>query len=279
MFIFASKFASWLLAFLLSTDFFNYRWATAESSQYSYPICKRQLMHGLREASYLTHNMDNYNKEAVGLDAVLIKDQGKEQLEGNSGNAEMLRERQIYNFIASNKCISTICEIGFNGGHSTLNWLVANPNATVLIFDLWAHGYSAVADKYLREQSQLHPARFQTIVKGPSGTTVRQFHYDNPTVTCDLISVDGGHDFANAVADIENMQFFANPKFNILLIDDTNCDAHYCVDEAVREHLRRGTVKALDGWAIGAGRGVSVLTYSRHSLEFNSHERVGLEKL
>ena len=42
--------------------------------------------------------------------------------------------------------------------------------------------------------------------------------------------------------DINSFQFLANPDFNLLFVDDTNCKARYCFDSAVEEHLRRGTV-------------------------------------
>ena len=31
----------------------------------------------------------------------------------------------------------------------------------------------------------------------------------------------------------------------ILVVDDSNCDAHWCVDEAVDHHARLGTIKRL----------------------------------
>ena len=43
--------------------------------------------------------------------------------------------------------------------------------------------------------------------------------------------------------DINSFQFLANPDFNLLFVDDTNCKARYCFDSAVEEHLRRGTVR------------------------------------
>jgi len=45
------------------------------------------------------------------------------------------------------------------------------------------------------------------------------------------------------VEDINSAQFLANPDFNLLFVDDTNCKARYCFDSAVEEHLRRGTVR------------------------------------
>ena len=137
--------------------------------------------------------------------------------------------------------VKTICEIGFNSGHSASVWLAvrpsnffphfffsgskkssaeeivgrrgkdshfsfffslenkqANPNAKVIMFDLWEHAYAPRAEAWLRSQAaaahgiQDGDARL-TVVKGSSLDTVPQFAADNPDVKCDLISVDGGH--------------------------------------------------------------------------------------
>ena len=104
---------------------------------------------------------------------------------------------------------------------------------------------------------------------------MKLFKNANPNIKCDLISVDGRHYHEGsgtphthtgshiharslwsvhpsdplrpgvwlcAVEDINSFQFLANPDFNLLFVDDTNCKARYCFDSAVEEHLRRGTV-------------------------------------
>ena len=104
---------------------------------------------------------------------------------------------------------------------------------------------------------------------------MKLFKNANPNIKCDLISVDGRHYhegsgtphthattigsqivwsvhasdrprfgvWLRAVEDINSFQFLANPDFNLLFVDDTNCKARYCFDSAVEEHLRRGTVR------------------------------------
>ncbi|CAM9865866.1 unnamed protein product, partial [Choristocarpus tenellus] len=43
-----------------------------------------------------------------------------------------------------------VCEIGFNSGHSTLNWLLSTgPNVKVIAFDLGYHPYVPLARDYL----------------------------------------------------------------------------------------------------------------------------------
>ena len=74
----------------------------------------------------------------------------------------------------------------------------ANPNAKVIMFDLWEHAYAPRAEAWLRSPAAAAhgikdgDARL-TLVKGSSLETVPQFAAENPDVKCDLISVDGGH--------------------------------------------------------------------------------------
>eukprot|EP01052_Picozoa_sp_SAG31_P037699 SAG31_NODE_4909_length_2872_cov_8.516408_2_plen_110_part_00 len=103
-----------------------------------------------------------------------------------------------------------------------------------------------------------------------AGRSVKLFKSTNPNIKCDLISVDGRHYHEGSVEDINSFQFLANPDFNLLFVDDTNCKARYCFDSAVEEHLRRGTVKVIDSFSddrkdtVKEGeRGFTILTYTR----------------
>jgi hypothetical protein len=117
------------------------------------------------------------------------------------------------------------------------------------MFDLWEHGYAARAEAFLKGPAAAglgirDGARRLTIHKGDSRTTVRRFAGRHPDVKCDLISVDGGHEHDIAVDDIANMAGLAAPGA-VLVIDDSACDAHWCVDAAVDHHARLGTIKRL----------------------------------
>ena len=180
--------------------------------------------------------------------------------EGNS--ATLIFERQIYASIASRPWVKTICEIGFNGGHSAGLWLKANPTAKVVMFDLWKHTYAPCAFGYL---SKTYPGRI-TLHKGNSALTVPAFHAANPDFKCDIISVDGGHQISQAVLDITNMKQLADPEFSVLFVDDTNCHAPYCVDAAIQHHKRAGTLKILLGVTERNGRrGLTVMEYLRET--------------
>jgi hypothetical protein len=252
--------------------------------------CHLHLLHGLEKGLWANESLSAVDEELAKLNAVLKPFQAT-GIEGHSGEGVVNDERKIYAFVSKLPCIKTICEIGFNAGHSTIGWLVNNPNAQVLMFDLWGHNYADTAEAFIRNQSHLHPDRMR-IIKGSSTATVPVFHHANPGFHCDIISIDGGHTYdiaivpvfhhANlgfhcdlisidgghaydiAIVDLQNMFFFANPSFNILLIDDTNCNnVDYCVDKVVQEGQRRGILKIIEGFAFGNARGVSVMSYVR----------------
>jgi len=224
--------------------------------------CHLHLLHGLEKGLWANESLSAVDEELAKLNAVLKPFQAT-GIEGHSGEGVVNDERKIYAFVSKLPCIKTICEIGFNAGHSTIGWLVNNPNAQVLMFDLWRHNYADTAEAFIRNQSHLHPDRMR-IIKGSSTATVPVFHHANPGFHCDLISIDGGHAYDIAIVDLQNMFFFANPSFNILLIDDTNCNnVDYCVDKVVQEGQRRGILKIIEGFAFGNARGVSVMSYVR----------------
>ncbi|CUG86932.1 membrane-associated methyltransferase, putative [Bodo saltans] len=187
-------------------------------------------------------------------------------VEGNS--AQLKVERKVYTALAQLPEVKTICEIGFNMGHSASLWLLANPTANVYMFDLWSHEYSPIAENFLRSSKATafglrNVSSRLTITKGSSLTTVPKFAKERPDVKCDILSVDGGHTYELGLQDIENMRQLANPNFNILLVDDTNCDAGWCVDEPCFEHERRGNiVNLLRISEFGGYRGISVFQYN-----------------
>ena len=137
----------------------------------------------------------------------------RERLEGHSG---MYPEQSLtYIHIVRIPFIRTVCETGFNAGHSAFTWLSANPNAHVYSFDLGEHTYSKPMAELL---SNMFAGRL-TLTWGDSTETLPRFHEQNPDIRCDLVSVDGGHSFEVAQADINNFRRMANRK-NVLVFDD-----------------------------------------------------------
>lgn len=119
--------------------------------------------------------------------------------------------------------VRTICETGFNGGQSSLLWLLANPRARVLSFDILEHPYAVRGAQFLHER---FPSRFH-LTAGDSTKTLPAFAAAHPDVRCDLILVDGGHTYEIASADIRNFAAMAGPGSTVI-VDDTPCAAWWC---------------------------------------------------
>ena len=111
--------------------------------------------------------------------------------------------------------VKTVCETGFNAGHSTLIWLLANPNVKVYSFDLNRHPCTAPMADYLKNRFQ---GRLD-VTYGNSTETLPVFRRENPDVKCDYIIVDGGHTADVASSDLENFYRMAN-RMNIVLFDN-----------------------------------------------------------
>ena len=146
--------------------------------------------------------------------AILRRVTGTRPVEGNSGNFES--QLRLYYYLARRPWVSTICEIGFNAGHSTLQWLAGNDKATVYSFDIGEHRYTRPMVAYLQHT---FPGRLNVTI-GDSRETIPRFSATNRHVKCDLLIVDGGHTYDIALADLTNMRSLANQDHNILVFDD-----------------------------------------------------------
>ncbi len=135
--------------------------------------------------------------------------------EGHNGRVGREPSLKCIFDIASNIKFTNVCEIGFNAGHSALNWLVANEHSHVYSWDIGRWHYTKKMMEYLQKE---FPGRL-TVFLGDSTKVVPKVAQEN-SFKCDVISVDGGHTFNIARADILNMRAFAHKK-TILLVDDT----------------------------------------------------------
>jgi predicted O-methyltransferase YrrM len=110
--------------------------------------------------------------------------------------------------------VVTYCEVGFNGGHSAVAMLLANPQLVVHSFDLlmW---------KYSRPILALLTAQFGgrlNLHVGDSTRTVPAWARANRGA-CDLILVDGDHNFEGARKDMLNLREAAHPHA-VCIADD-----------------------------------------------------------
>ena len=124
-------------------------------------------------------------------------------------------ETKFLKEIASSKDIETILEIGFNAGHSSELFLSANPDATVVSFDIGVHSYVQTGKEYI---DKTFPGR-HTLILGNSLDTVPDYEAKNPE-PFDLIFIDGGHDYKTAHGDLINCHLLAHED-TIVVMDDT----------------------------------------------------------
>lgn len=142
--------------------------------------------------------------------------------------------------LAMSPFIRTVCEVGFNAGHSAVLWLHVNPNVKVIAFDLFTHKYSKLALDYVgmrfpgmqRSKMKQHLTIFIgriTVVKGDSRHTLPKCRQAYPDVKCDVMHVDGGHEGDVPLMDTSHMYLMVDwSKPNVFILDDTNCTAPYC---------------------------------------------------
>jgi len=136
--------------------------------------------------------------------------------EGVSGTK--ITQMMALHYIAARPSVRHICEIGFNMGHSSFNFLTSNSKAIVHSFDLGRYAYSKVMSQFMTKH---FPNRF-FMHFGDSRKTVPQFINANPTFLCDIILVDGGHTYTIATADLENCVSISNTSNhdNAIIFDD-----------------------------------------------------------
>jgi predicted O-methyltransferase YrrM len=133
----------------------------------------------------------------------------------------------------------TLCEIGFNAGHSAIAYLSANPKARIISFDIGHHSYSW---KALQVLQHYYPDASIQLVIGDSARSVPDFIKLNPHVKCDLIFIDGGHTYEQAMADLTNMKALANPQGHVVIIDDVSISE--IVQQAYLHALTDGLIEA-----------------------------------
>lgn len=132
-----------------------------------------------------------------------------------------------------------VLEIGFNAGHSAELFL-KHSSVNVVSFDIGTHAYVAVGKQFL---DSTYPERHQ-LVLGNSTATIPEYQGE----AFDLIFVDGGHDYATAIADLRNCQPLAHNN-TIVLIDDV---------------VLTGRQSDGAGWTVGPTRAWKEMTAQGH---------------
>ena len=180
------------------------------------------------------------------------------QLEGHTGTKK--EQHLFYWVLGGMNHVRTICEIGFNAGHSALVWLESNPNVHLYSLDLNVHKYTAPMASYLKS---LYPNRFD-IFYGESDRVVPMVS-QKEHLSCDILVVDGGHFGDQAFRDIVNMKKMAH-KASLLVVDDTSYASDWGkpVMESINKLLACNYIKSEFLCSYGSKPGgFSIFTYNR----------------
>ena len=165
------------------------------------------------ELQYIWDNLTEYESIVEQQKAKMSQQESAKCHEGYSAKED--GEAFIMAKLAALGFVKTICETGFNAGHSTLIWLLANPNTKVYSFDLGRHTCTRPMAEYLQKR---FPGRLN-IELGDSTKTLPDFRRRYPDVKCDLMIVDGGHTVKVASADFDNFYAMSN-RLHIVFYDN-----------------------------------------------------------
>jgi predicted O-methyltransferase YrrM len=177
--------------------------------------------------------MEEYDKKAPereeylsGLEDI-IRGTG-ETLEGNSfyEHQTFTRRKELItkqlNLTWCAREVTSICEIGFNGGHSAVLFLMGGLSVErFMVFDIAQHSYMKPCFEYIQEK---FPKTTFELIQGDSRVEVKKWVDADPTTrerSFDLVHVDGGHsedcvsnDFPNAIRLVKHG--------GLVVIDDVN---------------------------------------------------------
>jgi len=236
----------------MATYFMMLALAAPWAAKGGFLVSRKELMSNATNATELVTSPE----EIMGMKALddnMVQNGGLK--EGHSNQLPELT--MVMNTLASKPGVKTICETGFNGGHSALRW-VLHSQAHVYSFDLGQHAYAAPAAQWIQAK---YPGR-HTATWGDSTVTLPKFAAEHPDVKCDLIFVDGGHSEMVANLDMKNFKVLAAPHTNVVMIDDVYCSSSWCQGptSAWRTYVTSGVVKETSykvmmqntrGWAVG----------------------------
>ena len=160
----------------------------------------------------------------------------------------------------------TVCETGFNAGHSAALFLAAG--ARYVGFDLGEHipNYGKAALAHL---SQRFPAGRLQVEWGNSRLGIPRFFAANPNVVCDVVSIDGDHSCEGVVADV-NLLWPHTHASTVVLFDDSWDTACHFARLALRgmhcyKHSGRSDTTFGNARISSAAAGVGFCVYRRNA--------------
>ena len=165
------------------------------------------------------------------------------------------------------------CEVGMNGGHSTVAMLLASPNVSAHVFDILAYRYSAPVATLLRTRFgarfELHPGNSHDTL----GAWATSGH------GCDISLVDGDHSLMGSRRDLIDLWPAARPSSS-LIVDDVVPKCPYLVGGLWNRSVEESHCRALaaDGAdfrnRVNAGPGMALRDLIRNGV-VAVHELIG----
>eukprot|EP01062_Namystynia_karyoxenos_P062693 TRINITY_DN55562_c0_g1_i1.p1 TRINITY_DN55562_c0_g1~~TRINITY_DN55562_c0_g1_i1.p1 ORF type:complete len:433 (+),score=129.25 TRINITY_DN55562_c0_g1_i1:90-1301(+) len=112
---------------------------------------------------------------------------------------------------------ATLCETGFNAGHSAVTFLLAQPRLTMHSFDLFIQAYSESALAFVRA---VFGAARMHLHAGDSAKSLAAQHAQGQ-LRCDVLSVDGAHSYKACLGDVQGLGKLLARDNTPILMDDT----------------------------------------------------------
>eukprot|EP00756_Hemistasia_phaeocysticola_P021990 Hpha_TRINITY_DN15805_c0_g6::TRINITY_DN15805_c0_g6_i1::g.190181::m.190181 len=165
----------------------------------------------------------------------------------------------------------TLCETGFNAGHSAVAFLLGRGASRVVSFDLMTQAYSRATLDWLR--AVFGPERLDVIAGDTSKTLPRVAA--SGELRCDAISVDAAHNARACRRDLRGLTRMTSSTRVPVLMDDTapgfergkgpgdvwrtlvkegRLREERCVEYGLRTQWRRGSRAKPRGWCLGEVR-------------------------
>eukprot|EP00754_Rhynchopus_humris_P010955 Rhum_TRINITY_DN14186_c3_g2::Rhum_TRINITY_DN14186_c3_g2_i1::g.72932::m.72932 len=114
----------------------------------------------------------------------------------------------------------TLCETGFNAGHSAATFLLANKKLRMVSFDLFIQAYSRSCLAYLKA---VFGEQRVTVHKGDSKKSLDTLALApaSSRQQCDVVSIDGAHSFAACLKDVKGLSKLVARDATPVVMDDT----------------------------------------------------------
>jgi hypothetical protein len=133
-------------------------------------------------------------------------------LHGTNVYSDELINKQM-NMFACGMNANNIVNIGFNAGHSTLVFLLADSLSKITVFDNGSHKYMRPCYDYL---ASIFPERLN-LIEGDSVHTIQEYVKNNNGKKYDVINIDGNHDNFHVISDLENTRLLCTSDTFVII--------------------------------------------------------------